>query len=362
MIDFPASPTDGQIFSATNGVVYKYSAAYSSWLAQNPAPPLGGTGQFTANNTVAQSPAANTPSGVNFSTVIAGNAGLWYSTSTMRYTPPAGSYFISVTGHAGAPTGSNGTALLALYKNGAQIGQGVSGSGSPSFSIPLSLGEYVDANGTDYFNAVVTCQAAGMNFTGDIFTAFPLTGMQGPTGGAPGPVVGDFCALQTSAFPTLTTSYATLILTQVLTGNSGAYYNTTTGRYTPPAGRYAISAGLCASAAGLSALGITLRKNGTVVIQDESSAGGASYRADPQVSLIVDANGSDWFDIQGYSSGGAVSLAYYMTFHVLPNAGHGRAARSDGTSRGHADSVLRDRCSCDWYDADPIRRHHSADH
>ena len=34
MIDFPASPTDGQLFSAPNGVVYKWSATYSSWLAQ----------------------------------------------------------------------------------------------------------------------------------------------------------------------------------------------------------------------------------------------------------------------------------------------------------------------------------------
>ena len=46
MIDFPASPTDGQIFSATNGVVYKYSTTYTSWLAQNPAPALGGTGDI----------------------------------------------------------------------------------------------------------------------------------------------------------------------------------------------------------------------------------------------------------------------------------------------------------------------------
>ena len=36
MIDFPASPTDGQIFSASNGVVYKWSATYSSWLTGTP--------------------------------------------------------------------------------------------------------------------------------------------------------------------------------------------------------------------------------------------------------------------------------------------------------------------------------------
>ena len=95
VIDFPASPTDGQIFSATNGVVYKYSAAYTSWLAQNPAPPLGGTGQVTAASSSAQSGmAASTDVQIAFGTVQAGNAGLWWNTSTNRYTPPAGSYFL----------------------------------------------------------------------------------------------------------------------------------------------------------------------------------------------------------------------------------------------------------------------------
>lgn len=32
-IDFPASPTDGQLFSATNGVVYQWSATFTAWLA-----------------------------------------------------------------------------------------------------------------------------------------------------------------------------------------------------------------------------------------------------------------------------------------------------------------------------------------
>ena len=47
-IDFPASPVDQQLFTtAGNGVVYKYSAAYTSWLAQNPAPAIGGTAKTT---------------------------------------------------------------------------------------------------------------------------------------------------------------------------------------------------------------------------------------------------------------------------------------------------------------------------
>jgi hypothetical protein len=41
VIDFPASPTNGQIFNAPNGVAYQYSATYLSWLAQNAAPTGG---------------------------------------------------------------------------------------------------------------------------------------------------------------------------------------------------------------------------------------------------------------------------------------------------------------------------------
>jgi len=32
-IDFPASPTDGQLFSAPNGVIYQWSAVFTAWLA-----------------------------------------------------------------------------------------------------------------------------------------------------------------------------------------------------------------------------------------------------------------------------------------------------------------------------------------
>jgi hypothetical protein len=41
VIDFPASPTNGQIFNAPNGVVYQYSTTYLSWLAQSAAPGVG---------------------------------------------------------------------------------------------------------------------------------------------------------------------------------------------------------------------------------------------------------------------------------------------------------------------------------
>ena len=45
-IDFPTSPTTGQLFSAANGVTYQYNGTL--WLVQ--AGPGGGTGEVTANS------------------------------------------------------------------------------------------------------------------------------------------------------------------------------------------------------------------------------------------------------------------------------------------------------------------------
>ena len=183
MIDFPASPTDGQIFSATNGVVYKWSAAYSSWLAQNPTPPIGGTGDFFATGTGgAISTSAATP--IVPATVVTGNAGLWYSVSTGRYVPPAGRY--SLFGWALLTVSASlGGVNLFLYKNGAQIPNAQASGNVPTASgnVSPSLTAIVDANGSDYFElrasagVATTCNGMG-------FGASPLTGMQGPTGPA----------------------------------------------------------------------------------------------------------------------------------------------------------------------------------
>ena len=320
MIDFPASPTDGQIFSATNGVVYKYSAAYSSWLAQNAAPPLGGTGQVTASaasfamdNSIADR--------IAFATVIAGNAGLWWNVSTSRYTPPAGSYFLSCNCSVQAPAAGNGTVSLYLRKNGAQVGNGITGSGSPQFAVPLTLGEYVDANGTDYFEWWVLGQAANMTMLGGMFSAFPLTGMQGPTGGAPGPVVGDFCAISSTTFNLTGTAALVIVPSPAIVGNSGGYYNAATGRYTPPAGRYCLTlTGSPYNSGGTSgSANLQIRKNGVIINQANSTtASGAQIGM--SVEATVDANGTDYFEIWGLT-GASVGQLSYLTFMSFPTQG-----------------------------------------
>jgi hypothetical protein len=182
MIDFPASPTNGQVFSATNGVVYVYSTAYSSWLAQNPAPPIGGTGDFLATITgVSVGTAVTTPTPL---VVQSGNSGGWFVPATGRWTPPAGRYFIWA-GMTCAPTGASNCYVF-LRKNGTAFISGNTTVTTAAFWGEPTAQYTVDANGTDWFD----CQVQSANFaTGASstiwFGASPLTGMQGPTGPLP---------------------------------------------------------------------------------------------------------------------------------------------------------------------------------
>ena len=131
---------------------------------------------------------------------------------------------------------------------------------------------------------------------------------------------GDFCANQTSSFPAIPASDGTLILTQVVSGNSPvAYYSTSTGRYTPPAGRYAIQGGYTASGAALQSFTVSVRKNGTVLQIVNDTCAAVAQWGNPSVAVVVDANGTDWFDLQGSSSaggGGTVGAMYFQAFPI----------------------------------------------
>jgi len=181
-IDFPAPATDGQLFSASNGVVYQYSAAYTSWLAQNPAPSLGGTGEVQAGGgTFSGVIGSDVP--VIFPTINTGNSGLWLNTSNGRYTPPAGKYFIQSTTQCTTPA-AGGSWTLAIRKNGTRLPvTGGTAGGGASTSVPITVGTEIEANGADYFEFVANLNSAGSwSVGGGQFTAFPLTGMQGPQG------------------------------------------------------------------------------------------------------------------------------------------------------------------------------------
>jgi len=313
MIDFPASPTDGQVFSATNGVVYKYSTAQSAWLAQAGPPVIGGTGEVVVSLASWLIPAAGSDVQVPFATVLNGNAGLWFNTTTFRYTPPAGKYYLSFTGYFLAPSSGNGSASVALRKNGARVPEAyIAGSASANFWIPITYGAYVDANGSDYFDWVVN-NTTGTGWVNGFFSAFPLTGIKGPTGGAPGAVVGDFFAANNTPF-TMATVETVVVPPTIVTGNSGGYYNNSTGRYTPPAGRYLIFGTAVVGYSGGAVLAeMRLRKNGAMVERSVETPANSAYYNTTKVAAIVDANGTDYFELSlwGNSVGNACSNLYF---------------------------------------------------
>jgi hypothetical protein len=300
MIDFPASPTDGQIFSATNGVVYKYSAAYGSWLSQNPTPPIGGTGDFAAAGT----PAISGTAAPMIMPVINGNSGGYYNAATGRWTPPAGRYNLyAVVGVFNSSTSVGITG--SLRKNGTAIFTLSVTASAANVWANLPLETQVDANGSDYFEfwALSGPATASQGY----FGGFPLTGVQGPTGGAPGPVVGDFFVQGTGAVwaPPSVATWATAKPATVLSGNSGAYYNTTTGVYTPPAGRYRLFAELSFYSSASNMLGqLRWRKNGVAIPNTDTTTNtpGANLWGQVTAEVIVDANGTDTFDLQVQSS------------------------------------------------------------
>jgi hypothetical protein len=313
-IDFPGSPTTGQLFAASNGVTYQWNGTL--WLVL--AGPGGGTGDFSAYNSAVISLPAGTNVVLIPNTVLSGNSGLWYNTTTGRYTPPAGRYSIMCSMTA-VPTSAASTMQITLRKNGVGVGgYGSAVSPQAGYQVDLFHNATVDANGTDYFDYIGNSGNIGQAAVTQ-FTAFPLTGMQGPSGGAPGSVVGDFTAVIINN--AIATSPATVIPTTIVSGNSGAYYSTSTGRWTPPAGRYLLF-GNCSvfiSATG-SVIGY-LRKNGVNIggpTYGYVSAAGQS--SDVSIQFVVDANGSDFFDFQ-MQAGVAGATANLTTFGATPTQG-----------------------------------------
>src|SRR5215475_281510 len=133
---------------------------------------------------------------------------------------------------------------------------------------------------------------------------------------------------------------ATIVFPTIVSGNSGGWYNSSNGRFTPPAGRYHIFASVnTGSNSAASVVTCYLRKNGTVILSSSQVPGSAGWYGDPQIITNQDANGTDWFDIQGFSSAGASGNNLYSFFGafsltaggtppVLPTSG-GRVTISD---------------------------------
>ena len=316
MIDFPASPTNGQLYIAPNGVTYQWNGTL--WLTNS----AGGTGQVQATGG-SFVPATGNDVVLVFGTVVSGNAGNWLNTASGRYTPPAGRYFLQCTNSVQAPAGGNGTWSMVPRKNGVRIpNTGAIASGSQQFSVPLTVGVYVDANGTDYFDFVANCAVAGMAAQGGQFTAFPLSGMQGPPG--PSGPAGDFWAYNSANLAPAANVVTVLIANTVGTGNTSGAYNPTTGRYTPPAGRYFIFGTCVAAAGGALQYTVFLRKNGVNIPGAVSweTPSNSNYYSTAKIGILVDANGTDYFDLT-INPNAAGTAVIVLNFGAIPTTGVG---------------------------------------
>jgi hypothetical protein len=234
-IDFPASPTNGQLFTASNGGTYQWNGTFwlpvgnssvltasdtppttpssgqlwfnsvlgqlfvwyndgssQQWVPANPVPMVAAGGDFSAYNSAGMAIPTTTLTTLVLNTVRSGNSGGWYSTSTGKYVPPVGRYFI-----AASVTALNGAGTFALQaqltKNGVSIGNSNQHQ-TVNLWATCTLEVTVDANGTDYFELQAASSLGGANSTSAntvLFTAFPISGIKGPPGdpgaqGAPG--------------------------------------------------------------------------------------------------------------------------------------------------------------------------------
>jgi len=173
-IDFPASPTTGQTFAASNGITYMWTGTI--WVATAPSGTSPG-GDFCAVG-VANAPAAET---VQMLPVITGNSGGWYNAANGRFTPPAGRYCLfAAAGFSNSTTGGVGVARL--RKNGVIVATQNSNWYTANAVTEAMVSILADANGVDYFE-FVTAGNIGTNTASNMqFSAFPVSGIKGPPG------------------------------------------------------------------------------------------------------------------------------------------------------------------------------------
>jgi hypothetical protein len=135
---------------------------------------------------------------------------------------------------------------------------------------------------------------------------------------------GDFCAVNPATGIAIgAATYTKLSPSSILSGNSGGWYSTGTGRYTPPAGRYNITAGITGSGtAGLSVLYAYLYKNGAsmgTTIYGANTNPSAGTPAQGTFNFVLDANGTDYFELYVWCN--IASTVAAISFSAFPISG-----------------------------------------
>jgi hypothetical protein len=124
--------------------------------------------------------------------------------------------------------------------------------------------------------------------------------------------------------PSVGASFTTVVFGTIISGNAGGWLATGTGRYTPPAGRYKLTASVWGYySAAQTQMQVIIRKNGVNAYSGSTpiqSTQGANYYGQVDCDCILDANGTDWFDVQAVASSPGLSAAS-ATFTAFPITG-----------------------------------------
>jgi hypothetical protein len=136
MIDFPASPIDGQLFSGSNGVLYKYSSTHTAWLSSTANISNIGSafsGQLTANQAV----------GSASTVTVAGYTEYYDNENTFNpatgvWTPTTGGVY-RVSGFAAMSAGAACSVQLLVRGGGVDLAGCDSTIGGASLSISMSF-------------------------------------------------------------------------------------------------------------------------------------------------------------------------------------------------------------------------------
>jgi len=124
-----------------------------------------------------------------------------------------------------------------------------------------------------------------------------------PSSGVQGDVYGFGTGAQIA--PTVINTWFSARFPTIISGNQTGAYNTTTGAFTPPAGRWRICANATFNSSASGLVGqIKIRKNTVDVVTTPPAltTGAANAYGTVTVEAVVDANGTDVFDIQTQST------------------------------------------------------------
>ena len=186
-LDFPSDPVDAELWDAPNGVRYKWSEADGLWtvapadVVEEPSTrrPRPAAAAVSARCRRA-APLSAGYRATNVDVVIqlsdrdqrqrgrlVGDDWRLYAASGLVLHPMH-------LRRAGSDRRQRDMEPHAAQERRAYPRHGRQHSGGPQFSVPITVGVYVEANGTDTFDFVAQTNAAGMYPQGNTFTAFPL--------------------------------------------------------------------------------------------------------------------------------------------------------------------------------------------